>query len=409
MNIVGGQQRTLRGLLGRLRPHWRSDRGLAARIERLLRGDRRLGSRDRRLYRELIYTALRYLPWVEPLLEAAPERAEAVLAWLAADLPSTRAFRAAVAEGWPPCPPGAEAKAAVLQSQAGPGAAAPPLPSLLPEWLRSEAPGAFAPANYDALAQRAPLWLRLAEADPSALFAEWTERGWAWQPSALLPGAVALTGEADATSTPGFRRGAFEVQDLGSQLILAAVVPATGGHWLDACAGAGGKTLQLAALLGPAGRVDVHDVRPAALAELGRRAERAGLADRLRRMPAEGPAYDGVLIDAPCSGSGTWRRAPHLKWTTQPADLRRQAQRQAALLAQFARQVRPGGRLIYATCSLCAVENEAPVTAFLSAHPEFAAEPPASPFTSRPAGPGFQFWPAGHNGDGFFAAALRRR
>jgi 16S rRNA (cytosine967-C5)-methyltransferase len=402
MSIVGGQRRTLRELLGRLRPHWRSDRALPGRIDRLLRSDRRMGSRDRRLYRELVYTALRYLPWIEPWLDSAPERAEIALAWLAAETPATHAFRAEVAADWPPCPPSVEAKAALLSADA-------PLPSLLPDWLRAEAPGAFAPAESDALAQRAPLWLRLQDPDPAAVFAEWAGHDWTWQRSHLLPEAVALAAEADVTTTPAFRRGAFEVQDLGSQLILAAVAPEPGGHWLDACAGAGGKTLQLAALLGESGRVDVHDVRAAALAELDRRADRAGRAGQLRRMPAAASGYDGVLIDAPCSGTGTWRRAPHLKWVTHPAELPRQAERQRALLAQFAARVRPGGRLIYATCSLCRAENEESVEQFLAAHPDFRAEAPARPFTSRPAGPGFQFWPSGHNGDGFFAAALRRR
>src|SRR5205085_9861086 len=101
------------------------------------------------------------------------------------------------------------------------------------------------------------------------------------------------------------------VQDLGSQLILASAGIAAGGHWLDTCAGAGGKTLQLADLLGPTGKVDAHDIRPEALAELAARATRAGWEERidiLRHAPTE--IYDGVLVDAPCSGSGTWRRAP---------------------------------------------------------------------------------------------------
>jgi 16S rRNA (cytosine967-C5)-methyltransferase len=155
--------------------------------------------------------------------------------------------------------------------------------------------------------------------------------------------------------------------------------------------------------------VDVHDVRPEALAELDRRAERAGCARQIRRLPLAPGAYDGVLIDAPCSGSGTWRRAPHLKGTTKPADLRHHRLRQEALLGQFAPRVRPGGRLVYATCSLCRSENEGPVESFLAGHPDFAAEAPRRPASSRPAGPGIQFWPAGHDGDGFFAAILRRR
>jgi 16S rRNA (cytosine967-C5)-methyltransferase len=406
MRIAAGQRRTGRELLAALRPHWRSDAGLPGRIDRLLRGDRRLGSRDRRLYRELIYTALRYLPWIEPLLDPAPDLADAALAWLAADLPATRHYRAVLAPDWPPCPPGAEARAAVLGKRLARAAA---LPSLLPDWLRAEAPGAFQPAEYDALARRAPLWVRVQAGREEAAQLEWTDRGWSWQRSELLPVAYALPEEANVAASAGYQAGNFEVQDLGSQLVLAGVAPEPGGRWLDACAGAGGKTLQLADLLGPAGRVDVHDVRAEALAELDRRAQRAGCAGQIRRLPAGPATYDGVLIDAPCSGSGTWRRAPHLKWTTRPADLRPHRLRQEALLGRFAPRVRPGGRLVYATCSLCRTENEGALESFLAGHPEFSPEAPPRPFTSRPAGPGFQFWPAGHDGDGFFAASLRRR
>jgi 16S rRNA (cytosine967-C5)-methyltransferase len=243
----------------------------------------------------------------------------------------------------------------------------------------------------------------------AAARAEWTDLGWPWKPSELLADAYVLPEDAKVAASAGYLAGDYEIQDLGSQLILAAVAPATAGHWLDACAGAGGKTLQLAALLGPAGRIDVHDVRPEALAELGRRAERAGCAGQIRRHSPGAGTYDGVLIDAPCSGSGTWRRAPHLKWTTQPGDLRAYRLRQEALLGRFAVRVRPGGLLVYATCSLCRGENEGALESFLSGSPEFAPEAPARPFTSRPAGAGFQFWPAGHDGDGFFAAILRRR
>ncbi len=408
MSIVAGQRRTGRELLAALRPHWRSDAGLPGRIDRLLRGDRRLGSRDRRLYRELIYTALRYLPWIEPLLDPAPDLADAALAWLAADLPATRAFRAVLAAQSAALPARTAAKAAVLGSVWAPR---PPCPRFCPTGFGRSAPGAFAPADYDALARRAPLWVRVQEGRQSAAQSEWTERGWSWRRSELLPGAFVLPEEANVAASTGYRAGDFEVQDLGSQLILAAVAPAPGGPWLDACAGAGGKSLQLAGLLGPAGRVDAHDMRPEALAKLARRAQRAGRAGQIRRLPAGPGLYDGVLVDAPCSGSGTWRRAPHLKWTTRPADLRRIRLRQAG----SARAVRPAGapRRPARLCDLLALpqrKRDAAVDSFLAANPDFAPEAPrrrahlAARGTRR-----FQFWPAGHDGDGFFAASLRRR
>ena len=405
MSVVGNQQRMLGEFLVRLRPHWRRDPSLPERIEGLLRHDRRCGSRDRRLYRELIYTALRHLPWIEPLLDGAPGQAVRTIAWLAAETPATANFRAAATEGWPPRESaGVAERSAILARLIGD----PARESLLPPWFAQECPEAFASPNYDALNTRAPLWLRLQTADPAAVFDEFAARGWAWRQSELLPAAIELKAEADVTKTDAYRRGLFEIQDLGSQLILESIGIESGGRWLDACAGAGGKSLQLAGLLGPAARVEAHDVRAKALDELGRRAGRAGLAGRISRPGRlEGP-YDGVLVDAPCSGTGTWRRSPHLKWVTTLSGVAACARDQRTLLAEFAGLARPGGRLIYATCSLCRSENEAVIRDFLSAHPAFAPAPFAQSLGGEPRGAGLVFWPAAHNGDGFFVASLRR-
>jgi 16S rRNA (cytosine967-C5)-methyltransferase len=399
MTAVPGQRRLLRELLGALRPHWRRDRSLPARIERLLRRDRRAGSRDRRLQRELLYTALRYLPWIEPLLDSDPARAEEAIGWLAADVPATRDFRAAVAAGWPPCPADAAGKAAVLGADPE---------ALLPGWLGSECPEAAGPAERDVLLSRAPLWLRLAGPDPGAVLDEFRARGWDCRQSGWLPAAVSIRGEADATSTAAYRAGLFEVQDLGSQFVLESVGVAAGGLWLDGCAGAGGKTLQLAGLLGPSGRIEAHDIRPAALAELGRRAARAGLAGRIAVCERPRGPYDGVLVDAPCSGSGTWRRSPHLRATTGQEDLAGFARTQLGLLERFGPFVRPGGRLVYATCSLCRTENEEVVRAFLAKNRGFVPAPFARSFSGRDRDPGLLFLPSGHDGDGFYVASLVR-
>jgi len=394
-----GQPERLRELLGRLRPHWRRDPALPARIETLLRRDRRFGASDRRLYRELIYTALRYLPWIEPRLDEEPGPLEQALAWLAAETPATAAFRTELAGAWPPCPPSVEAKAAQLGADPD---------AVLPAWLREERPGAFAPDQRDCLLRRAPLWVRLQGGAPAPVLAEFAARGWTWRASPLLPGALALEGEADVTATESFQQGRVEIQDVGSQLILEAAGAEPGGRWLDACAGAGGKSLQLADLLGPEGRVDVHDIRPEALAELERRAARAGFAERISRATGLGRDYDGVLVDAPCSGSGTWRRSPHLKWTTRADQLTGWSRRQGELLARFAPRVRPGGRLIYATCSLARAEDEAVAEAFLARHPEFSPASWSLTLGGEARGAGLLFWPAAHDGDGFFAAAFRR-
>jgi len=386
MSVAGSQQRTFLDLLAQLRPHWRRDRNLPARIQALLARHRAFGSRDRRLYRELIYTTLRYLPWIEPALDRDPALAVQLVASLAADSPATANFRAAHATAAPPAGEKTE---------------------LLPAWFRAHCPEAFAPDQLDALLSRAPLWLRLQTADPARVTAEFDRLGWRFETSPILPTALRLLDEVDVTKTDAYRHGLIEVQDLGSQLVLASAGIAPGGRWLDACAGAGGKTLQLAALLGPAGHIDAHDIRPTALAELATRAARAGLDNIAILPPSLTAAYDGILIDAPCSGTGTWRRAPHLKWTTTEADIAAAAATQLSLLAAFTPLVRPGGRLIYATCSLSHRENEDVLAAFLRAHRAFAAEPPARDFGAPLRGGGLTLLPALHNTDGFFVAALR--
>ncbi len=393
------QQRILLELLDRLRPHLRRDQNLPARIEALLSGDRRRGSRDRRLYRELIYTALRHLPWVEPLLDRDPGRATRMIAWLAADTQATSAFRAGQAGDWPPAPPGLADRAASLGEDPQ---------ALLPPWFRSHCPDLFLPVELDAQLRRAPLWLRLQAGDPAPVFAELEAKGWDFRRADAPVTAIRVLSEADVTRTDAHRSGLLEIQDIGSQLVLTVAAPAPGGRWLDACAGAGGKTLQLARLLGPTGRVDAFDIRASALAELASRASRAG-AGNIRILP--GPPedrYDGVLVDAPCTGSGTWRRAPHLRWCTTEAGVRRSAERQLDLLGRFSSLVSPGGRLVYATCSLSSLENEDVVEAFLSSHPEFAPKPPPDLLGFTPRGPGYLLLPSVHDSDGFFVSLLTR-
>jgi 16S rRNA (cytosine967-C5)-methyltransferase len=328
VSVAGSQQRTFLRLVGQLRPHWRSDAALPSRIQSLLAAHREFGARDRRLYRELIYTTLRFLPWIEPLLEPQPDEAARRVAWLAAETPATRAFRAAFASGDFPRGDPAE---------------------LLPAWFRDHCPELFTSPELDAQLRRAPLWLRLQTDDPKRVHDEFAGLGWSWRPSAVLADALEVKGDVDVTRSRAWMEGLVEVQDLGSQLILASVGVEPGGRWLDACAGAGGKTLQLARLVGRSGQIDAHDIRPAALAELRIRVARAGISHVRTRAQPDAAGYDGVLVDAPCSGTGTWRRAPHLKWVTTETQVARAAETQRALLRQFSAFVRPGGRLVYAT------------------------------------------------------------
>lgn len=427
MSVAGSQQRTILELLSQLRPHWGRDRNLPARIQNLLAQRRAFGSRDRRLYRELIYTTLRYLPWIEPHLDGpSPEFAAQLIAWLSAESPATEHFRSALLQEWPPTSRSLAEKATTLTSVLAARAAGEPQglrpEDLLPGWFREHCPEAFAPNELEALLRRAPLWLRLQTTDRDAIATEFARLGWPCAESKLLPNAWRLFADVDVTKTAAFQQGAIEIQDLASQLVLETAGISPGERWLDACAGAGGKTLQLSTLVGRGGAIDAFDIRTEALEELTTRAKRAGIpVDRTKHLPGSLPFapirvvtaveadYDGVLVDAPCSGSGTWRRAPHLKWTTTPADVASAAKLQTELLARFSRHVRPRGRLIYATCSLSRKENDDVIEAFLGAHTDFSVESPAQNFGTLVRERGVTFLPASYDTDGFFVACLRRR
>jgi 16S rRNA (cytosine967-C5)-methyltransferase len=388
MSHAHNQLRVVRELWTRLHP---IDRATPSRMQTLL-ADRRFGGRDRRLYRELLLTALRHAR-VLPQPQKINSDESAALVWaatLARACSSTReteTFRIAFAGDSAPY-----------------DTAADPL-ALMPEWFADECEtGLPVAATAAALLARAPLWVRLQTDSPAGVLAEWRALGWTAEPHPALADAFKLPPETKVTSCPLYQAGHYEVQDAGSQCILADVLaahPAPGPRWLDACAGAGGKTLQLARLLGPSARIDATDPRASALAELRARARRAGLANRIRTLDAAAAAardYDGVLVDAPCTGSGTWRRSPHLMACTTRADLAASAKLQLAILGEASSRVRPGGLLVYATCSIARTENRSIAEAFLAEHGKQFQ--PAMP--TRPIAPGVE------DNDGFYMATFRR-
>jgi len=214
---------------------------------------------------------------------------------------------------------------------------------------------------------------------------------------------------------PEFAEGLIEVQDCGSQLACQAVGAMPGETVIDLCAGAGGKTLALAAAMAGGGTLIAADTDRGRLSRLGPRAARAAalvaetlLLDPGRELDAlaawQGKA-DAVLVDAPCSGTGTWRRNPESRWRLDEAALDRLTALQRHLFGLAAGLVRPGGRLIYVVCSLLDEEGPEQVEAFLAEHPEWRAAPPALPL-GRPCGPGVRLSPLPDGTDGFFIACI---
>jgi len=228
------------------------------------------------------------------------------------------------------------------------------------------------------------------------------------------------SGLKDLYRTPEFQGGEFEIQDLASQLVGHACAPQPGETWWDACAGEGGKTMHLADLMQNKGLLWASDRSARRLAKLKERAARAKVFnyraaewDGTAKLPTK-TKFDGILVDAPCSGVGTWQRNPHARWTTTVKDVAELAAVQARLLDSVAPAVKPGGRLIYSVCTLTRAETTAVADAFTAAHPEFEAIPVtgvADPGQKIPgsASPATFLWPQAINANGMFLAAWRKK
>ncbi|MCF8152302.1 MAG: RsmB/NOP family class I SAM-dependent RNA methyltransferase [Sulfuritalea sp.] len=296
-----------------------------------------------------------------------------------------------------------------------------------PDWLVERLAPCMPAEELLALARAlntpAPLDLRVnsLKAEPAAVIQRLAADGIVATPCPYSPLGLRLKTKPFLQKHPAFLDGSFEVQDEGSQLLGFLLAPKRGELVVDFCAGAGGKTLLLGAMMRSTGRLYAYDVSDKRLAKLKPRAARAGLSNvhpaclsgendtRVKRMSGKA---DRVLVDAPCSGLGTLRRNPDLKWRQSPQSVAELTLKQAAILAAAARLVRPGGRLVYATCSILAEENEAIVDAFLASHADFhrlsAQEVLAAQGIVIDCGEDMRLSPQTHATDAFYAAVLER-
>jgi 16S rRNA (cytosine967-C5)-methyltransferase len=269
----------------------------------------------------------------------------------------------------------------------------------LPDWLAPEMKASlgegFGPV-LQALRNRAPIFLRvnLAKTDVGAAIRALASEGIGAKPHPLSPTALEVTENARRLhgSAP-YREGLVELQDASSQAVVDALPLAHGFRVLDHCAGGGGKTLAMAARARLV--LFAHDANPERMADLPERARRAGTAVTITANPEAEAPFDLVLVDAPCSGSGSWRRDPQGKWALTPERLETVRREQAAILQRVAPMVRPGGWIGYATCSLLQSENQEQIATFLAVSPGWTRA------TER------VFTPL-DGGDGFYLATLRR-
>ncbi|MCP5279148.1 MAG: RsmB/NOP family class I SAM-dependent RNA methyltransferase [Thiobacillus sp.] len=296
----------------------------------------------------------------------------------------------------------------------------------LPDWLYERLAAQYGdalPGLMEALNAPAPLDLRVnpAKLGREEALAAMEQEGLAAEPTPWSPLGLRLKGKPALQKHPLFLDGSLEVQDEGSQLLGQLLAPRRGEMVCDFCAGAGGKTLLLGAMMRSSGRLYAFDVSEKRLAKLKPRLARSGLSNvqaqviaserdtKVKRLAGK---FDRVLVDAPCSGLGTLRRNPDLKWRQSPESVAELIEKQQSILDSASRLVKAGGRLVYATCSLLTEENEAIVEAFLAAHPEFhqvpAGEVLAAQRIELEMGDTLRLDPARHGTDGFFAAVLER-
>ncbi|WP_425394447.1 RsmB/NOP family class I SAM-dependent RNA methyltransferase [Candidatus Accumulibacter aalborgensis] len=298
----------------------------------------------------------------------------------------------------------------------------------LPDWLHALLTVQFAADDVEQLAaglnQPAPLDLRVnsLKATRHDVLARLLADGLAADACPYSPLGIRLVGKPALSKNALFIDGRIEVQDEGSQLLGFLLQPRRGEMVADFCAGAGGKTLLLGALMRSQGRLYAFDVAERRLARLKPRLARSGLSNvypvrieserdiKVRRLAGK---LDRVLVDAPCSGLGTLRRNPDLKWRQTPESVAELSAKQGAILSAAASLVKPGGRLVYATCSVLDAENDAVVAAFLAQHGEFvvrsAQEILANQEIAIDCGERLRLWPHRHGTDAFYAAIMERK
>ena len=391
-------------------------------VSNFFKAQRALGPRERHALAETTYDVIRRLPCYRHLAQSgsgALERRMAVLGWQG----GAGVLRAALTpneQAW-------QEKVDAVDRSALPE----PLRHNLPEWiaepLQAQLGDQFWPL-VRAMDRSAPLDLRVNvhKTKRDAAAAQLAQAGIDATPTPFSPIGLRIDGKPALQKLDVFKLGEVEVQDEGSQLLALLLDARRGEMVVDFCAGAGGKTLALGAAMRNTGRLYAFDVSGHRLAALKPRLARSGLSnvhpvqiaherdERIKRLAGK---IDRVLVDSPCSGLGTLRRNPDLKWRQTPATVQNLWAQQALILNSAARLLKPGGRLVYATCSLLREENEAIATAFSAEHAgQFSAVAAADALDGARVGNAhtlvegdfLRLWPHRHSTDGFFAAVWQR-
>jgi 16S rRNA (cytosine967-C5)-methyltransferase len=391
-----------------------------AALSAFFRGHPKIGQRDRALIADSAYAALRHRRLLERVVGKPSPRRLVLATWsllLGASLRELEPWLRGEEPRWL-----AEAKRDAAGEQ--PLGVRCELPDWVIERLRARFDERSLLELAKGLLQTAPLDLRVNSLKMSREEAaeKLAAGGIRAVPTPYSPDGLRVEGRPPINRQPLFLEGGVEVQDEGSQLLCHLVAPKRGEMVVDFCAGAGGKTLALGALMRSTGRLYAFDISPRRLAGLKPRLARSGLSNvhpqriegandpRVKRLAGK---IDRVLVDAPCSGLGTLRRNPDMKWRQTAEDVGELVAKQTSLLAAAARLVKPEGRLVYATCSILDEENRGVAQAFLSGNADFRLIPAGEVLEKERIAlrtdEYFEVWPHSHGTDAFFAAVFEHR
>ncbi len=390
-------------------------------LKRFFREHAKLGVRDRALIAETVYAVLRHRRAIESIATDGVPRKMALLALTRFQGISARELMTVLKKS----------ESTWLGEAKSHPAANPPIgiAAELPDWVIARLKVFMSDKEIITLGRSmmnpAPLDLRVntAKGKRNAVMGQLQKGGIVCTPTPFSPIGIRLETKISLAQHPAFLEGFVEVQDEGSQLLGLLLEAKRSEMVVDFCAGAGGKSLLLGAAMASTGRVYAFDVSEKRLTNLGPRLKRSGLSNitpqkidsendaRIKRLAGK---IDRVLVDAPCTGLGTLRRNPDLKWRQSDQAVKELNVKQAAILKSASRLVKPGGRLLYATCSFLPDENEQIVSQFLESHADFKLIPASSVVTRlkiplKDMGEYFRLSPQQHGTDGFFAAVMERR
>jgi len=391
-----------------------------AKLSAFFREHRELGNKQRGFIAEAVYGVIRRLAFLSHVAESQDAR-KLVIAWLVRvqgnsvrDLAETLDSEQ---QAWAQAIKAKSSDALSLEIQAD-----------MPPWLWQKLLQEYAQEEALTIArsmhQSAPMDIRVntIKAQREAVMQRFLSEGANIQITPFSPTGLRLSQRMSIQKHPLFLHGEIEVQDEGSQLLCHLLAPKRGEMVADFCAGAGGKSLAIGALMKNTGRIYAFDIAAKRLQNLSQRLKRSGLSNlhsqllssendsKLKRLHGK---FDKVLVDAPCSGLGTLRRNPDLKWRQQEQDIAQLNQKQMSILNSAAKLVKPGGCLVYATCSILQQENQAIVESFLSQHPDMQLISAEAILQQQniplATGEYLKLLPHLHQTDGFFAAVLQRK